>query len=105
MKLYIVGSVGSGKSTLAKQISKIANIPCHHLDEVVYMADPTDSWGNTKRPIEERNSLFANILASEHYIMEDAGREYFIEGCSKQIRSFYLIYHLLSARREYFFVG
>lgn len=80
MKLYIVGSVASGKSTLAKQISKITNISCHHLDEVVYMPCPTDSWGNTKRPVEERDLLFANILACEHYIMEDAGRDYFIEG-------------------------
>lgn len=80
MKLYIVGSVASGKSTLARHISKITDITCHHLDEVVYMDDPTDSWGNRKRPIEERDALFSDILARQHYIMEDAGREYFIEG-------------------------
>jgi adenylate kinase family enzyme len=80
MKLYIVGSVASGKSTLARRISKITGIPCYHLDEIVYTPDPTDSWGNRKRPIEERDALFTDILTSEYYIMEDAGREYFTEG-------------------------
>jgi len=80
MKLYIVGSVASGKSTLAQQISRETGIPCHHLDEIVYIPDPTQPWGNCKRPIEERDALFANILKNKHYIMEDAGREYFIDG-------------------------
>lgn len=80
MKLYIVGSVASGKSTLARRISKITCIPCHHLDEVVYAPDFTASWGNKKRPIEERNELFESILTSRDYIMEDTGREYFMEG-------------------------
>ena len=80
MKLYIVGSVTSGKSTLARRISKITCIPCHHLDEVVYTPDFTASWGNKKRLIEERNALFESILTSRDYIMEDAGREYFMEG-------------------------
>lgn len=80
MKLYIVGSVASGKSTLARRISKITGIPCHHLDEVVYLPDPSEPWGNRKRPVEKRNSLFEDILSSKHYIIEDAGREYFTEG-------------------------
>lgn len=80
MKLYIVGSVGSGKSTLARQISRITNIGCTHLDEIVHVQDPTNSWGNKKRPIAERDSLFQNILSEKHYVMEDTGRECFIEG-------------------------
>jgi adenylate kinase family enzyme len=80
MKLYIVGSVASGKSTLARRISEITGIPCHHLDEVVHMSHPTNSWGNQKRPSEERDTLFSEILACQHYIMEDVGRECFITG-------------------------
>jgi len=80
VKLYIVGSVASGKSTLARKISKITCIPCHHLDEVVYTPDFTASWGNKKRTIEERDVLFESILASSDYIMEDTGRDYFMEG-------------------------
>lgn len=80
MKLYIVGSVASGKSTLAQRISKITCIPCHHLDEVVHTPDVAASWGNKKRPIEERNALFECILASKDYIIEDTGRACFMEG-------------------------
>lgn len=80
MKIYLVGSVASGKTTLARRISQITGIPCAHLDEVVYVEDPTDSWGNTKRPIEERDRLFQGLLAQKEYLMEDAGRECFIEG-------------------------
>ena len=80
MKLYIVGSVASGKSTLARRISKITGMPCSHLDEVVYTPDPTQAWGNRKRPAQERDALFEKILAQDHYIMEDAGRECFISG-------------------------
>lgn len=80
MKIYIVGSVASGKSTLARKISRITGVSCYHLDEVVYMADSTDSWGNKKRSVIERDILFRNILEQTHYIMEDAGRAYFSEG-------------------------
>ncbi len=80
MKLYITGPVGSGKSTLARRVAAQTRIPCYHLDEVVYTADPTDSWGNRKRSTEERDALFAVILLEACYIMEDAGRECFVEG-------------------------
>ena len=80
MKLYIVGSVASGKSTLARRLSKTTGVPCHHLDEVVYTADPSEPWGDRKRPAEERDALFQKILNSRDYVIEDAGRECFIEG-------------------------
>lgn len=80
MKMYIVGSVASGKSTLARRISARTGIPCCHLDEVMYEPDATDSWGNRKRPLEQREALFSEILAQDDYIMEDAGRECFVEG-------------------------
>ncbi len=80
MKLYITGPVGSGKSTLARRAAAQTGVPCYHLDAVVHTADPTDSWGNRKRPAEERDTLFAVILAEAHCIMEDVGRECFVEG-------------------------
>lgn len=80
MKIYIVGSVGSGKSTLAHRASQITGIACTHLDEVVYEEDPTDSWGNKKRPDEIVEQRFRAILSQPHYIMEDAGRERFFDG-------------------------
>jgi len=80
MKIYIVGSVASGKSTLARYISQITGIPCTHLDEAVYISDPTQPLGNRKRPIEERDALFEKILTQENYIMEDVGRKCFMDG-------------------------
>lgn len=84
MKIYIVGSVASGKSTLARYISQITGIPCTHLDDVVYIPDSTQSWGNRKRTIEERDALFKKIITQSNYIIEDAGRKCFIDGM-KQI--------------------
>lgn len=83
MKIYIVGSVGSGKSTLARRAAEITGIPCTHLDEVVYEEDPTDSWGNRKRPDADAEAAFNAVLAKPHYIMEDAGRERFMEGMAQ----------------------
>lgn len=80
MKLYITGSVGSGKSTLAEQISKVTKIPCTHLDEVMFMPCKSASWGNTKRDDEEINEIFYSIIKLDHYIIEDSGRERFIDG-------------------------
>lgn len=80
MKIYIVGSVASGKSTLARKISHITGAPCYHLDETVYTVDPSEPWGNKKRPLEERDRLFQAMLAQRHYIMEDAGRDCFRAG-------------------------
>ena len=80
MKIYIVGSVASGKSTLARKISHITGAPCYHLDEAVYTVDPSEPWGNKKRPLEERDHLFQAMLAQRHYIMEDAGRDCFRAG-------------------------
>jgi len=80
MKIYITGSVGSGKSTYAEKLSQVTGIECTHLDEVMYEDDPASSWGNRKRPIEVRDAMFAEVLARDSYIMEDAGRKCFSEG-------------------------
>ena len=80
MRIYIVGSVGSGKTTLARRISELTGVPFYSLDEVVHTEDPSGSWGNRKRSDAERDTLFYGILAESDYIMEDAGRECFIEG-------------------------
>ena len=77
--MYITGSVGSGKTTLARKISEKTGIPCFHLDEIVYEECPDDSWGNKKRTIQERDALFASALAHPHFIMEDAGRQCFLQ--------------------------
>ncbi len=83
MRIYITGSVGSGKSTLAKRASQRTGWPCYCLDEVVYEEDPTDSWGNKRRPEAEIERRFSEALGQENYIMEDAGRAQFAEGMAR----------------------
>lgn len=79
-KIYIIGPVGSGKSTLAKQIEKECGIAHHELDGVVHGKDASAAQGNRRRPPEERDALFALILAQPNWVMEDTGRACFEEG-------------------------
>ena len=79
MKLYIVGSVASGKSTLAEQLSGKTGLPCYHLDEIAHKKDPAGEFGNVRRAPEEREALFRAALAGD-CILEDTGREMFLEG-------------------------
>lgn len=80
MKIYIVGPVGSEKSTLGRRLSAVTGIPCTHLDSLVYQEDPSDPWGNTKRPEAERVALFQAVLSQDNYVMEDTGRACFEAG-------------------------
>ncbi|MEA4831150.1 hypothetical protein SDC9_186432 [bioreactor metagenome] len=80
MKLYITGSVASGKTTLARSISQRTGIPFYSLDEVVHEKDDTNPTGNRRRTPEERDLIFAGILAKPSYIIEDTGRECFEKG-------------------------
>lgn len=80
MKIYIVGSVASGKSTLAKKMSKSLGISYQSLDEIVHISDKTNPWGNRKRLIEERDSLFYSVMQQPSWIIEDTGRPCFEKG-------------------------
>jgi len=80
MRIYITGCVGSGKSTLARQLSGLTGIRCTHLDEIIYESDPSSPLGNRKREPEVRDAIFHDIISSDSWIIEDAGRECFKEG-------------------------
>ena len=80
MRLYITGSVASGKSTLAEQISEITSIPCTHLDSVVHIQRTNSSLGNIKRADEDIDKIFYSVINQENFILEDTGRERFIDG-------------------------
>lgn len=80
MKIYIVGSVASGKSTFAKRLSEALKIQYKSLDEVMYILDKTNPWGNRKRQVEERNIIFHSIIQQQDWIVEDVGRLCFEEG-------------------------
>jgi adenylate kinase family enzyme len=80
MKIYIVGAVSSGKTTLARKLSQKLNIQYQSLDEVVHIPDKSNPWGNRKRQLEERDSIFYSIIQQSIWIIEDTGRPCFIEG-------------------------
>lgn len=75
MKIYIVGSVSSGKSTFAKKMSETLRTPYQSLDEVVYIPDKSNPWGNRKRQIAERDNLFYSVIQPPEWIIEDAGKD------------------------------
>jgi adenylate kinase family enzyme len=75
-RIYIIGPVGSGKTTLARNLSKKTNIKYYELDKVVW----DDDNGNIKRSDKEINTLFLKIIKGKLWIIEDVGRNKFIEG-------------------------
>ncbi|MCL2408094.1 MAG: hypothetical protein FWC96_00555 [Oscillospiraceae bacterium] len=77
-KIYITGPVGGGKSTLARKISKEFGITYFEMDSVIYEPDPDSKiTGTRKRPESERDFLINEVLSSESWVAEDAGREIF----------------------------
>ena len=78
-KIYIIGSVGRGKTTLAKKLSSKLNIKSYELDKVVW----DDENGNIKRSDEDVFKIFNKILDEESWIIEDVGRDKFIDGIKK----------------------
>ena len=79
MKIYITGSVGSGKSTLARWAAAVMGIEATELDLVVYEPDPNDPRDDRKRTVEDRDTIFREILSRKDWIMEDTGRKCFVE--------------------------
>ena len=84
MRIYIVGSVASGKTTLAKKLSKLIDIQCFHLDEIVHIKNAANKeWGNIRRTDKDITQLFTAIINKPNWIIEDAGRKIFDEGLKK----------------------
>lgn len=68
MKIRIIGGPGSGKTFLAKRLSAELGIPHYDLDDLQW-DNRTAAYG-TKRPAEERDRLFKDILNRENWILE-----------------------------------
>ena len=85
-KIYIIGPVGSGKTTLAKNMAYKWNIKNYELDKIVW----NDEKGNVKRSPEEIDSLFLEILKKPSWIIEDVGRQRFIEGIKQADIVYYI---------------
>jgi len=85
-KIYIIGPVGSGKTTLSKLLSKKYNIKNYELDKIVW----DDDNGNIKRTDKEINNLFNAIVNDNSWIIEDVGREKFIDGIKNADITYYI---------------
>jgi adenylate kinase family enzyme len=72
MKIDIIGAVGSGKTTLAHRIAEKYHIPCYEQDNIVWMRT---SKGDIRRPDDEREELFMDILTSEDWVIEGSPRK------------------------------
>ncbi|MBQ7434147.1 MAG: DNA topology modulation protein FlaR [Lachnospiraceae bacterium] len=72
MRLDIIGSVASGKTTLAAHLSAQYQIPYYEKDNIVWMRTPS---GDVRRSEEEREQLFAKILAQTDWIVEGSPRK------------------------------
>ncbi|MBQ7874529.1 MAG: DNA topology modulation protein FlaR [Oscillospiraceae bacterium] len=68
MKIRIIGNCGSGKTFLAKVLSKKFGIQHFDLDDICWSNSAETS--GIKRPVSERDTLFAEILQNESWIME-----------------------------------
>ena len=75
-RIYILGNVGCGKTTLSSKLSLKMKIPFYELDNVVW---EYHEGGDIKRNDEEIEKLFLNIIDTPQWIIEDVGRDKFID--------------------------
>ena len=86
MKIYIIGPVGSGKTTFSKKLAKKYHCKAYELDKIFW----DDDHGNIKRSQEEVQKLFQEIIMKRNWVIEDVGRNCFIEGIQKADVVYYL---------------
>ena len=86
MRIYIIGCPGVGKTTLARHLNKKLRIKHYELDKIVY----DDENNHIKRTDEEIDVLFKKIIKKPNWIIEDVGRNKFIEGRKEADRIYYI---------------
>ena len=75
-RIYIIGPVGSGKTTFATALSKKYNLQYYELDKVAW----DDDNGHIKRSDDEAKKLLHQIVSKDRWVIEDVGRDKFVEG-------------------------
>ena len=84
-RIYIIGPVGSGKTTLSRRLSKKYNIKEYELDKVAW-----DDDTHIKRTDEEAKKLLREIINKKSWIVEDIGRDKFMEARDKADIIYYI---------------
>jgi adenylate kinase family enzyme len=79
-RIYIIGSVASGKTTLANELSRRLGIIWYELDTVIWERRP---GGDVKRPPNQRDEIFSQIILSDKWIIEDVLRPCFEKGLKR----------------------
>ncbi len=74
-KIYIMGCPGSGKTTLARKLAREYKISFYELDKIVW-----DDDNHVKREKDDISNRFHKILRKKSWIIEDVGRNSFIDG-------------------------
>ena len=93
-KIYIIGGPGSGKTTLSRRLSKKYNIKEYELDKVAW-----DDDTHIKRTDEEAKKLLKEIINKKSWIVEDIGRDKFMEARDKAD----IIYYIKQSRLKSYY--
>ena len=94
-KIYIIGPVGSGKTTFATKLSELYRIQYYELDKVSW----DDDHGHVKRTEEGAQKIFKEILKHKKWIIEDVGRDKFMQG---RVEADIIYYIKLSRIKSYY---
>ena len=68
MKIHIIGASGAGKTFLANKLASKYNVPVYSLDDLLW--DNSCGAYNVKRSEKERDTMLAQILQNDNWIIE-----------------------------------
>jgi adenylate kinase family enzyme len=80
-KIHILGGPGAGKTYLGNKLSKLLNIPCYSLDEIVW--GDKSLYYDKQIPAGERNKKLKELLLKKTWIIEGVYYKWVVESFKK----------------------